>query len=361
MNKSVYVHIPFCTKICTYCDFPKMLYKEDFVLRYLISLEKEIKEYYNHEQINTLYIGGGTPSSLKIGELKKLFTCLELFNISSEAEITFECNLTDIRDELLQFLKANKINRLSIGIQSFNKKNLELLGRDSDYSEAKFKIDLCRKYGFENINVDLMYALPSESMKILKKDIKQMLKLGVEHISTYSLIIEDNTILKLNNTQYISDVVDSNMYKKIKKKLKNNSYNHYEVSNFAKKGYESQHNTVYWNNSEYYGFGLGAAGYYEGVRYENTKSLTEYINGKYRKEENLLSKKETMDYELMLGFRKMMGINLEEFQNKFDEDLLKMYPIEEQIKKKNIIKEGSNVFINPKKIYLMNEILIKLI
>lgn len=361
MNNSVYVHIPFCTSICSYCDFCKMKYNDDFAIGYLMALEQEIIEKYNHENIKTLYIGGGTPSALKIPDLKKLFNSLKLIKLGDEYEFTFECNIDDVREELLSVLKDNKVNRLSIGIQSFNKNNLEFLGRDANFNDTFDKIKLCRKYGFNNINVDLMYAIPGESIRTLKKDIKKILKLKVEHISTYSLIIENNTMLKINNVEYISDIKDEKMYRVIRKFLKKNKYNHYEVSNFSKEGFESKHNSVYWNNEEYYGFGLGAAGYYEGVRYENTKSLTDYISKEFTKEKNILSKKENMDYELMLGFRKMDGINVLNFKEKFNEDIFEVYEIEKQINEKNLIFKNNNIFINPKKIYVMNEILIKLI
>lgn len=361
MNKSVYIHIPFCKKICSYCDFCKMNYNEEFVLSYLIALEKEILEKYNGEKINTLYIGGGTPSALKISELKKLFQTIQNFKLTENAEITFECNLDDIREEILKFLRDNKVNRLSIGIQSFNKNNLELLNREANYKDAAAKIKLCKKYGFENINVDLMYALPNEKINILKKDLKKILSLGITHISTYSLIIEDNTILKNKNIEYISDIIDSKMYKIIIKKLKKNGFNHYEVSNFSKPNYQSKHNLVYWNNEEYYGFGLGASGYYEGVRYENTKSLTDYISGDFTKEKSILSKKENMDFEIMLGFRKMEGISIKKFEKKYNESIFLMYDIQTQIDEKNIIKKNDMLFIDPKKIYIMNEILLKII
>ena len=195
MNKSVYVHIPFCRTICTYCDFCKLNYNPDFVLTYLIALEKEIKENFNHEEINTLYIGGGTPSTLTIPELKKLFNIMQVFKLSDDYEYTFECNISDIRVELLELLKENRVNRISIGVESFNKKNLKFLGREANFKETKDKINLCKKMGFDNINVDLMYAINNESIYTLKSDIRKILKLKVPHISTYSLMIEKNTLL----------------------------------------------------------------------------------------------------------------------------------------------------------------------
>ncbi len=358
---SVYVHIPFCKKICSYCDFCKLIYNDDFALTYLMALEKEITSKYEKDKINTLYIGGGTPSALTMGNLKKLFNIIKLFNLSEEVEFTFELNLDDIREELLEILKENNVTRLSIGIQSFNSHKLHILEREADFKDAKYKIDLCKKHGFNNINVDLMYAVPGESVSDTKNDIKKFLKLGTTHISTYSLIIEDHTKLKIDKTEYINEKEDAKMYKVISKKLKKKGYNHYEVSNFALKNYEAKHNLVYWNNEEYYGFGLGAAGYIGGVRYENTRSLNEYVAYEFVKEQNVLSKKERMDNEIMLGFRKLEGININHFNEKFEADLFTEYDFTELIKKKLVIRLGDNIFINPKKIYIMNEILLKLI
>lgn len=360
-SSSIYLHIPFCTSICSYCDFSKVKYNEDFAIKYLMSLEKEFREKYNNEEIKTIYVGGGTPSSLKIPEFKKLFNIIENIKKSDICEFTFECNIDDIREELLEILRDNKVNRLSIGVQSFDEDKLEFLTRDTEFKDTYDKIKLCRKYGFNNINVDLMYAVPNETIGVLKNDIKKVLKLNVEHISTYSLIIEENTLIKINKEDYISEHTDAKMYKLIRKMFKKNKYNHYEISNFSKLNYESKHNLVYWNNEEYIGLGLGAAGYYADVRYENTKNLTEYMEGKFTKSKTLISKKEAMDYELMLGFRKINGISITSFTEKFNEDIFSNYKIEEQIKLKNIIQDGDKLYINPKKIYIMNEILIKII
>ncbi len=219
---------------------------------------------------------------------------------------------------------------------------------------------MCRQIGFDNINIDLMYATVNETISELKNDLNKFLKLKVDHISTYSLIIEDNTKIKHDKVEYISDKLDSKMYNVIRKKLKRNNYIQYEVSNFGKTNKFSKHNLVYWNNEEYYGFGLGAAGYYAGVRYENTKNIKSYINGEYDKEQNMLSKKEIMDYELMLGFRKTEGINILDFKEKYGQEITEVYEINPLIKSKDLILKNNYIYINPKKIYVMNEILLKI-
>ncbi len=359
MAKSVYIHIPFCKSICSYCDFCKFLYNEKWVGAYLTALKREIKDRYMDDEIATIYIGGGTPSALSIEEIKRLMEIISVFKTDSLEEFTFECNLSDINKELLLLLKYYKVNRLSIGIESFNKKNLEFMERGADYKETKEKIKLCRDYGFNNINIDLMYAIPGETLKDLKKDLDLFMSLNPTHISTYSLIIEEHTKLDNIKAQVIAEELDYEMFKLIEKRLKNS--NHYEVSNFAIKGYESKHNLVYWNNLEYYGFGLGASGYIDDIRYENTKNLKEYLLGNYVKNKEILGKKEKMDYEIMLGLRKLNGINIKEFKDKYNEDIESVYNLVPLYKNKDLIKKKGYIYINPSKIYIMNEILIKII
>ncbi|MDD4187361.1 MAG: radical SAM family heme chaperone HemW [Bacilli bacterium] len=359
--ESVYIHIPFCKSICSYCDFCKMLYTSRDSLRYLEALKCEVEEYYLGDCIKTIYIGGGTPSVLNPEELAKLFEIVDLFKKTTTCEITFECNPDDITEVLIDILKVNGVNRISIGMQSFNTEKLIFMERISDFEDIKNKINLINNKGIYNINLDLMYGIPGEGIDILKKDLKMLLKLNPEHISTYSLIVEDNTKIKIRGDENIDEDLDAEMYKYILKKLKSKGYIHYEVSNFAKDGYFSKHNLTYWNNKEYYGFGLGAAGYINGFRYENTKNIDTYCEGNYRSSEALLSKQETMEYELILGFRKVEGINLQEFFDKYEVNIQEAFPIKPLLKNKDLIYKNGYIFISPEKRYLMNEILLKLI
>jgi len=358
---ALYIHIPFCNSICSYCDFCKVLYKNDWADKYLDSLDAEIKNYYMGEEISTIYIGGGTPSALKLDELNKLFNILKQFNKENVTEFTFECNLNDINEELLNILILNKVNRLSIGIESFDENKLKFMKRNHTFLDALEKINLCRKKGINNINVDLIYGIPNESLKVLKKDIDLILKLKPTHISTYSLIVEENTLVGIKNIKSIDEDVDASMYDYICKKLKRKKYEHYEVSNFALKGYKSKHNLTYWNNEEYYGFGLGAAGFIENVRYENTRSLNKYLNDDPNRNQTILSKQDFMDNELMLGLRKVRGINVDDFNHKYNVKLEEVYPVMPLLKNNDLIYKNGYIFINPRKLYLMNEILLKLI
>ena len=359
-KKGVYIHIPFCKSICSYCDFCKVLYKQEWVMPYLKKLNREIKDLYMDDIINTIYIGGGTPSSLSKEELEILFRIITRFDTDLE-EFTFECNLNDINEELLKILKDNKINRLSIGIETFNQDLQILIKREHSFEDAKSKIELCRSYGFNNINLDLMYGFKEETLKDLKKDLKLFLKLNPEHISTYSLILEDSTILKNMNYENCSEELEVEMYDYIRKTLKKHHYNHYEISNFAKEGYESKHNLKYWNNEEYYGFGLGSSGYIDGIRYNNTRSLKEYIENEEFSTKEILTEKDIMDNEIMLGLRKIQGISLDKFKEKYNISMDKAYPIVPLIKNEELLIDKGYVKINPEKIYIMNEILIKLI
>ncbi len=361
MNKSVYIHIPFCKSICSYCDFCKVLYNEEWANLYLQKLSEEIKDKYMGENIKTIYIGGGTPSSMSLRQIEYLLNLTNIFNKDYLEEFTFECNIEDINNDLLDLLYRYKVNRLSIGIESFNEDNLLFMKRRHKYTEVEEKIKLIRDKGFNNINLDLIYAIPGETLNILKNDLKLLLKLNPEHISTYSLMIEDNTYLGYKKIKSIPEDLDYEMYEYICKYLKKNNYNHYEISNFAKVGYESKHNLVYWHNEEYYGFGCGASGYISGVRYDNTRSLSNYLKGDTKLSEAILSKKDIMTYEIILGFRLLKGINIKEFYQKYQVNIQDEFPILPLIKNKDLIYEDGYVRINPNKLYIMNEILVKLV
>lgn len=329
-----------------------MYYNKEFVTSYLNSLEKEIDKYYKKNLIKTLYIGGGTPSCLDFKDLKKLFKIIEKFKFYKYYEFTFECNISDINEKLLKLLKENKVNRLSIGVQSFNKKVLDNIGR---YEKPNIKkINLAKKY-FNNINIDLIYGTNNQSIIDLNKDLEIFIKLDIQHISTYSLILENNTILKINNYQENDDEKVRVMYDTIRKKLKKSGYTHYELSNFSKKGYESKHNLVYWNNEKYYGFGLGASGYIDNIRYTNTRSINSYNKGNYRLEEEIITKEIDMSNEMILGLRKIKGVSNKKFYNKFGKNINEVFTTNKLCKKNN------NYYIAKKNLFTSNSILIDFI
>ena len=359
--KNCYIHIPFCSKICSYCDFCKMFYNKKFVSSYLEALDREIYDVYRGEKLETIYIGGGTPSSLDISELKTLFSTLEMLDRSSSCEFTIECNIENTDEEKIKLFSEVGINRISFGVESFNAKNLSLLERESSYEKVVELVKLCRKYGINNINVDLMYALPDEDIEVLRKDLEMIFSLDVEHISTYSLIIEDHTKLSINGIKNISEDLDSEMYDVICNEMKNHGYSHYEISNFCKNGYESRHNLCYWNNKSYYGFGLGASGYIDNRRYSNTRSLNEYIDGNIILEEDYLTDDDIMEYEVILNLRKKEGISLNDFYSKYEVNFSDVFDYKYLVEKKLLILENNHLYIPEDKWYISNEIIVKLL
>lgn len=359
MIKSVYIHIPFCKNICSYCDFCKVLYNKKWINSYLDSLEYEIKENYKNEILDTIYIGGGTPSSLDINELNKLFNIIKIFKLNKKYEFTIECNLEDINEDKLKLFKENNVNRLSIGIESFNDKYLKYLNRSYKSNIISDKINLTKKY-FDNINIDLIYALPNQTLEELKEDLDKIKKLDVSHVSCYSLMIEDNTRLFINNVKEIDSDLDYEMYKLINNEFKG-LYNNYEVSNYSKKGYESKHNIVYWQNEEYYGFGLSASGYTNNVRYTNTKNLSKYLKNNYEREIEKLTKEDKQKYELILGFRLSKGINKGEFKKKYGIDIYNVKNIDKLIKEGYLIETKDYIKVNKKYFYVLNDILINFV
>ena len=360
-NKSVYIHIPFCNSICSYCDFCKFLKNDEWIDKYLNALTNEIKIKYKGEKLETIYIGGGTPSCLNIEQLNKLFNIIKIFNKSKNIEFTFECNIENITEEKLELLYKKGVNRLSIGIQTFNDKYLQFLNRNHTKKEIIKKINSAKNIGFKNINIDLIYALPNQTLDELEKDIEEFLKLDITHISTYSLIIEPNTKVYIENIENIDDNLDYEMYKLICNKLKDKGYNHYEVSNFSKEGYESKHNLTYWNNNEYYGFGLGASGYIDNIRYDNTRSFNKYINGKYIKESHILDLNETIENEFILGFRKLKGINKKIFKKKYNKYIKSIEIVNKLLSENKLLEDKKNIYINPQYIYVSNDILVEFI
>ena len=355
----VYIHIPFCKNICNYCDFCKVYYQTGYVSKYLDALKLEIKNRYKNEEVDTIYIGGGTPSSLNLDELRRLFDIIKIFKLKDNYEFTIECNIESIDEDKLKLFKDNKVNRLSFGVESFDKDILKILGRYHNEEMVFNNIELSKKY-FDNINIDLIYGVTND-IDIVKRDIDKFLKLDISHVSCYSLILEENTKLYIDRHEYIDQDVDRMMFDYINDTLVNTGYNHYEISNYAKDGYESVHNKNYWLNGSYYGFGLGAVSYLDNYRISNTKNMNKYLNEDYVKNREYETISVRKENDLMLGLRLINGINIDLFNKKYNDNLLD----------KNIIKKLINdgmleVFdkylrCNYKYIYLLNDILISII
>lgn len=371
----LYIHIPFCRHICHYCDFYKMVASNSFKSKYIKLLleEMKIKKLSNY-QFDTLYIGGGTPSALNLDDLKILFNYLDKnINLASLSEFTIEVNPEDINLDLLQLFKTYHVTRISMGIQSFKKEIIDFLGRNTyfDFNNIKTKVELIKSVGINNINCDLIYAVPNETLDDVISDVNHLLDLDITHVSTYSLILEDHTILNKWYQDKIfeltNDELDASMYEKICDKLKNHNFKHYETSNFSIEGYESKHNLIYWNNEEYIGIGAGAATHLNHERYTNIRNIEKYYDGvrnnKLELEDyEIQTLDDEMNDEVMLGLRKMEGISKTSFLKKYKIDLLVKFPIIIELIREGLLEETNGYIRIPSRYsYIANYIIIKII
>ena len=336
----LYIHIPFCKQKCSYCDFCSYANKESFIKRYIQCVLKEIIEVGNNNKIDfengkddlflvkTIYIGGGTPSLIDSKYIVQIIEDIKLnFEIDEKAEITIEVNPGTVTLEKLEDYKRAGINRLSIGLQSTHEHLLKEIGRIHTYLDFLDTFRFAREAGFENINVDLMIGLPNLTLEEVKDSIEEIVSMEPEHISVYSLILEENTPLFKKVEEGLelpNEDLERKMYWAVKQTLEQNNYIHYEISNFAKKGYESKHNLDCWNQKEYIGFGIAAHSYTNGIRYSNIENIEQYIKNydEDKTEENLVFHEkqdmEAMQKEYMLlGLRKIDGVSIQEFKIKF--------------------------------------------
>ncbi|HFI0616973.1 TPA: radical SAM family heme chaperone HemW [Streptococcus suis] len=329
MNKrptSAYIHIPFCTQICYYCDFSKVFIQNQPVDEYLSGLMEEVK-FYDLPALRTLYIGGGTPSALSADQLDYLLTNLEnLLDLSQLEEFTIEANPGDLTEDKIEVLKKSKCNRVSLGVQTFDDRMLKKIGRSHNQAQIYETIASLKAAGFHNISIDLIYALPGQTMEQVKDNVAKALELDIPHMSLYSLILENHTVFmnrqRRGNLHLPNEDVESDMFDYILRELEKNGFEHYEISNFTKPGFESRHNLMYWDNAEYYGLGAGASGYLDGMRYRNRGPIQHYLKsipekGHSRLHEEFLSKTEQMEEEMFLGLRKKTGVSIERFEEKF--------------------------------------------
>ena len=343
-NMGLYIHIPFCKSKCKYCDFISFANKEDIIDEYIKWLKYELIQVGDGNKsdyaggldklinLKTIYIGGGTPSFINSRYIKEILDEVNKhFNVDDNAEITLEMNPGTVNEKKIVEYKEAGINRLSIGLQSTHNKILKQIGRIHTYEDFLESYNLARKIGFKNINVDLMLGLAEQSLEELVSSVEAIIKLNPEHISIYSLILEENTALydEVNSGKIClpDDELERKMYWKTKKMLENAGYIHYEISNFAKKGYESRHNISCWNGEEYIGIGAAAHSYTNNIRYSNIDKIEEYINNfKIGEELDNLIFHEKQDMEskmkeyMILGLRKLDGISIKEFKSKFTEN-----------------------------------------
>lgn len=308
MPKGIYVHIPFCLNKCNYCDFLSFKSTPGTIDKYVEYLIKEI-EMYESKPFETVYFGGGTPSILSVEQLKKI---LDVIPKKNDAEITIEVNPKTVSFEKFKQLKNIGFNRVSIGIQSFNSQLLKILGRMHTSFEGKEAYFNARKAGFKNISLDLMFSLPGQTMSDLKEDLNHLFELKPEHFSIYSLIWEEGTPffekLEKGELKETENEIEAEMFEEIINRAQKEGYQHYEISNFALKNFESKHNSIYWKNKEYLGVGLGVSGYIDNIRYKNCLTFNDYYDNIDNKrfpifEKEMVSEKERGVYKFILGLR----------------------------------------------------------
>lgn len=355
---SLYIHIPFCKKICFYCDFPKMLFFAPLVKKYLTVLLKELALLKIKHKLKTIYIGGGTPTCV---DLKPLLVKLQPL-IGPNTEFTVEGDVLDFNQKKLKEYRKYHVNRISLGIQSTDNQILKILGRQHTCEDIFTKVKLIKKF-FSNINADLIYGFSDLNMHQLQDELKDYLQLGFQHISTYSLEINPGTLFFNQHKPKMNDEQVRKQFDFIYHFLSKNGFHRYEISNFAKKKCEAKHNLTYWKNENYYGIGLGAASFINNYRIKNTLNLNEYLQGKFILNREKITPKENEKYYLMLNLRLTKGINLKKFQQKFKYDLLikKKEIIQELVKQKLLKMNKFNLCTSYDGSMLLNFILIKLL
>lgn len=362
-TKAAYVHIPFCSHICYYCDFAKVLMTGQPIEAYIDELLKEY-DSYGISSLQTLYIGGGTPSVLPADQLEKLLTHLtKNLDLEELEEFTVEANPSDLTDEVLTVLAQSPVNRISLGVQSFDDKLLKKIGRTHTEAQVYSSIERLRASGFENITIDLIYGLPNQTMEMVERDVQKFLELDLPHVALYSLILEDHTVFmnrqRRGRLRLPSDDRNADMYEYIIETLTAKGYSHYEVSNFGKIGYESKHNMTYWDNAEYYGIGAGASGYLEGIRYKNHGPVHHYLREENKRvNEEVLTRKQRTEEEMFLGLRKKNGVSIERFHKKFGQTLEEVYGtiIEELTLQKMLFEADGRIRMTEKGFELGNEV-----
>ena len=330
---SAYVHIPFCTQICYYCDFSKVFIKNQPVDNYLEHLLQEFHSY-DIQKLRTLYIGGGTPTALSASQLEVLLDELtKNLDLSVLEELTIEANPGDLDADKIAVLQNSAVNRVSLGVQTFDDKMLKKIGRSHTEKDIYENIDRLKLAGFDNISIDLIYALPGQTMEQVKDNVAKAIALDIPHMSLYSLILENHTVfmnrMRRGKLPLPKEELEAEMFEYIIAELERAGFEHYEISNFSKQGFESRHNLMYWDNAEYYGIGAGASGYVDGVRYKNHGPIRHYLKaveeGSARINEEHLSQREQMEEEMFLGLRKKSGVSMARFEEKFERSFQELY------------------------------------
>ena len=353
MIKHLYVHVPFCNSICSYCDFCHRIYNSELVDKWLVSLEKEINDKCK-DNYETIYIGGGTPTSLSFGQLEKLLQVIEPYSRNVK-EYTIEVNPESLDIAKIKLFNKYHINRISMGVQTSDEDLLRLINRKHTFNDVRNAIKELKENGLSNISIDLMYSLPNQTMDILKKTLDDFISLDVPHVSLYSLTVEENTVFGKKGYKALDEDVEADMYEYIKSYLTTNGYNQYEVSNYSKKGYESKHNLGYWRYDDFLGVSLAASSKVGNNRWTNTFSFDEYFKDTSAKSEDLFLDIEDIKFEnIMMSLRTIYGLNIENFNNKYKCDLLTEF-------KKGVNNPNINIengYLKCRNIEILNNVLL---
>ncbi|MCP1125227.1 radical SAM family heme chaperone HemW [Bacillus sp. 3103sda1] len=339
MIQAAYIHIPFCQHICHYCDFNKVFIERQPVEQYLQYLEKEIVNTTTKtpfKEMKTIFVGGGTPTALNMEQTEQLLNIINrrLRPFAPDCELTFEANPGDLPKEKLNLLLEGGVNRISFGVQTFRDELLQKIGRRHTREDAFVAIREAQEVGFTNINVDLIYALPTQTIEDVRETLDIAFTLGVQHFSAYSLIVEPKTVfynlMNKGKLRLPGEDHEARMYEIVMDEMEKHGYKQYEISNFSKEGYESRHNLTYWNNEEYYGFGAGAHSYVNGERIQNVGPLKQYFmkideTGLPYLDVHGVTGQEKMEEELFLGLRKTAGVSKLEFRRKFGVEMNEIF------------------------------------
>lgn len=373
MAKGVYIHIPFCHQICNYCDFNKVFFKNQPVDEYIECLGKEMKmmvakKPQAFEKIETIFFGGGTPTALSPVQLERLLILVkEAIPMDYVKEFSSEANPDELTRDKIKVLKKHGVNRLSLGVQSFDQDLLRKLGRTHDNEHVYETIQAAKEEGFTNISIDLMYGLPGQSMEQWQHTLEMAMKLELPHFSAYSLIVEPKTIFyNLMNKGKLplpGEDSEADMYSYLMDTMEQQGIHQYEISNFGKTGFESLHNLIYWDNEEYAGFGAGASGYLEGVRYSNHGPLKKYMDAIDAGElpllnETVVDRQAQLEEELFLGLRKTAGISKIHFIEKFGEPVEAIFrdKIKKLVHDGLLIDENDYLMLSKKGRFVGNEV-----
>ncbi|MDQ0269512.1 radical SAM family heme chaperone HemW [Cytobacillus purgationiresistens] len=371
MINAAYIHIPFCEHICHYCDFNKVFLKGQPVDEYLDYLDKEIELTLvdaPYTKFKTIFIGGGTPTALNVQQLEKLLSTINKYMpFAEDVEYTFEANPGDLSAEKLSLLRAGGVNRISFGVQTFNDELLKRIGRVHRAKDVFQSIEAAKNAGFENISIDLIYSLPGQTLADFKETLATSFTLDIQHYSGYSLIIEPKTVfynlMRKGKLPTPGEDAEAAMYETLMDEMEKQGFEQYEISNFAKPGFESKHNLTYWDNEWYYGFGAGAHGYVNGYRRSNYGPLKKYMDplkeGKLPIiEEQKPTKAEQMEEEMFLGLRKIKGVSISRFEEKFSANPMQYFgeEIQTHIEKQLLQLDGDAIKLTRKGYLLGNEV-----